>query len=123
MKDAIPLTSSKMAILLYDSQELEAAHNAAAEKRDTEPLRIEDHVGNHYICFVKADDDHLWELNGGMKGPVDRGALRDRKDALNDRALELDVRRFLAYIGTTDKFYIVAMAPPSTYDKRGRSTS
>ncbi|KAI9875042.1 MAG: hypothetical protein M1830_008992 [Pleopsidium flavum] len=37
---------------------------------------------------------YLWELNGGMQGPVDRGALDSDEDALCEKALQLGVRSF-----------------------------
>jgi len=49
----------------------------------------------HFVCFVKAKDGHLWELDGSRKGPLDRGALEEGEDALSEKALQLGVRRFL----------------------------
>jgi len=69
----------------------------------------------HFICFVKAEDGHLWELNGGMKGPVDRGGLGEEEDALSERALALGVKSFLDLLGKGGEgevnFSLVAMAP------------
>lgn len=111
LKQVVPLFPTERAEVLYRSQELEAAHGAAAELGDT-PQMTEEEVGNHYICFVKADDGHLWELNGGMKGPVDRGALTEDEDALSERALQLGVRSFMRHAGSQDlDFSMVAIAP------------
>ena len=111
LKQVIPLSPTERAEVLYRSPELEAAHGAAAELGDT-PQVTEEHCGNHYICFVKADDGHLWELNGGMKGPVDRGALTDDEDALSERALQLGVRSFMRHASSHDlDFSMVAIAP------------
>ena len=38
---------------------------------------------------------HLWELDGGRKGPLDRGMLDDSEDVLSEKALELGVKAFL----------------------------
>ena len=69
----------------------------------------------HFISFVKAEDGHLWELNGGMKGPVDRGGLGEGQDALSERALTLGVKSFLDLLGKGGEgevnFSLVAMAP------------
>ena len=111
LKQVIPLFPAERAEVLYKSQELEDAHGAAAKLGDTPPT-AEHNVGNHYICFVKADDGHLWELNGGMKGPVDRGALTEHEDALSERALQLGVRSFMRHAGSQDlEFSMVAVAP------------
>ncbi|KAI9870114.1 MAG: hypothetical protein M1830_004673 [Pleopsidium flavum] len=112
LKEAIPLKPMPRADLLYESQALESAHQSAANNGDTGPPEI---VNVHFICFVKGEDGHLWELNGGMKGPVDRGALDSDEDPLCEKALQLGVRNFLArkvQAGDGDlRFSIVALAP------------
>jgi ubiquitin carboxyl-terminal hydrolase L3 len=64
---------------------------------------------------VKGDDGNLWELNGGMNGPVNRGKLSPDEDALSERALDLGVRTFMPKSDkVTDvdvRFSIVALAP------------
>ncbi|KAG7001466.1 hypothetical protein G7Y79_00031g065810 [Physcia stellaris] len=105
------LQPTERAEVLYNTEELEAAHQAAGRSGDTEAPEHGDHVGNHYICFVKAEDGHLWELNGGMKGPLDRGALAANEDALSEKALQLGVGSLMKYAGEKDvEFSIVAMA-------------
>lgn len=114
---AIPLPPTERAKLIYDSPEIEAAHASAAQKGDSAPgelkLGEEEHYGYHFITFVKGDDGHLWELNGGMKGPVDRGVLGEGEDALSERALDLGVRTFLRedVLGDEVGFSLVALAP------------
>ncbi len=112
LKEAIPLKPIPRADLLYESRALESAHQSAAKIGDTAPPEI---VDLHFICFVKGKDGHLWELNGGMKGPVDRGALDSDEDALSEKALQLGVRTFLArevQAGDGDlRFSIIALAP------------
>ena len=108
----MPLKPTDRAQLLYDSKELETAHGAAAQIGDTRAPRPEEDNWNHYICFVKGTDGHLWELNGGMKGPLDRGALAKSEDMLSERALQLGVRDIMAHAGRDDvDFSIVALAP------------
>ncbi|KAG8533996.1 uncharacterized protein KY384_000838 [Bacidia gigantensis] len=112
LKEAIPLQPTERAKVLYDSQELEDVHMAAATIGDTEAPRSEEPSGNHYICFAKGSDGHLWELNGGMKGPVDRGALAENEDMLSEKALQLGVRSFLKHAREEEMdFSMVAMAP------------
>jgi len=63
---------------------------------------------------VKGEDGHLWELNGGMKGPVDRGVLGEDEDALSEKALDLGVRTFITKEVMRDGdigFSLVALAP------------
>ena len=117
LKQAVGLKPRERAQLLYDSAELESAHMAAAVKGDTVAPDTREKNYQHFICFVKGEDGHLWELNGGMKGPVDRGVLREEDDALSERALELGVRTFLDLLGKGGEgdgalnFSLVAMAP------------
>jgi len=95
LQQAVPLKPNDRADLLYESQALESAHQEAASGGDTAPPPAEDRVDLHYVCFVKAGDNHLWELDGGRKGPLDRGLLSADEDPLSDRALDLGVRSFL----------------------------
>ena len=115
LKEAVPLKLAERAQLLHDSKAIEDAHASAAKLGDTEPPPAsEDHCGFHFITFVKGEDGHLWELNGGMKGPVDRGVLDEGEDALSERALNLGVRTFMGknVMGDTDYgFSLVALAP------------
>ena len=112
LKQAVPLKPKERAELLYDSEAVEEAHMAAAQLGDTRAPPAEDENGFHFITFAKAGDGHLWELNGGMKGPVDRGALGEDEDALSEHALALGVKTFLKKAGDGDlQFSLVALAP------------
>lgn len=114
LKEAVPLKFPARAQLLYDSKAIEDAHASAAQLGDTVPPPSEDPNGFHFITFVKGEDGHLWELNGGMKGPVDRGVLDEGEDALSEKALNLGVRTFMGknVMGDTDYgFSLVALAP------------
>jgi ubiquitin carboxyl-terminal hydrolase L3 len=117
LKKAVGLKPKERAQLLYDSEELEAAHMAAAVTGDTVAPDAREENYQHFICFVKGEDGHLWELNGGMKGPVDRGVMGEEEDALSERALGLGVRTFLDLLGKGGEgdgelsFSLVAMAP------------
>ncbi|KAJ9627845.1 hypothetical protein H2203_003063 [Taxawa tesnikishii (nom. ined.)] len=117
VRDAIPLKQKERADLLYNSQELERAHQAAAQKGDTLAPDSRERVGFHFISFVKGRDGHLWELEGGLNGPVDRGRLAEEDDMLSTKALDLGIRPFLkAAEGGTGingalGFSIVALAP------------
>ncbi|KAG0652823.1 Ubiquitin carboxyl-terminal hydrolase isozyme L3 [Hyphodiscus hymeniophilus] len=90
---AIPLGMEDRAQLLYDSKELEEAHQSVAELGDTAPP--DDGVGcGHFVAFVK-EGGRLWELEGNRKGPVDRGELGEREDVLSERALEMGLGRII----------------------------
>ncbi|KAK7737448.1 hypothetical protein SLS53_006521 [Cytospora paraplurivora] len=117
---AIPLRISERAQLLYDSEPFETAHKSVADLGDTiAPLGKEGHhVGHHFVSFVKADDGHLWELEGSRKGPIDRGELAEDEDVLSPRALDLGIRRVIRLnqdAGIDDlRFSITALAPKAS---------
>ncbi|KAF2265703.1 cysteine proteinase [Lojkania enalia] len=95
LSDAIPLKPIERADLLYESQALESAHQSAAAGGDTTAPSADDKVDLHYVCFVKSTNNHLWEMDGRRKGPLDRGELAPDEDVLSDKALQLGVRSFL----------------------------
>jgi ubiquitin carboxyl-terminal hydrolase L3 len=41
----------------------------------------------HYVCFVSAHG-RMWELNGGRKGPGDRGTGREAVDVVRERVTQ-----------------------------------
>ncbi len=95
LDDAIPLKPVERADLLYESDALESAHQAAATGGDTSAPAADDSVDLHYVCFVKSKNNHLWEMDGRRKGPLDRGQLSPEEDVLSEKALDLGVRSFL----------------------------
>jgi ubiquitin carboxyl-terminal hydrolase L3 len=115
-KDALPRSMAERAQVLEDSDAFEKAHAEAAQLGDTAaPIQIgEDHSGQHFVAFVKAKDGHLWELEGGRKGPLDRGALKDDEDVLSPAALELGLGRLMrieSEHGGDLRFSATALAP------------
>jgi len=93
----IPLPPPARALALERSAELEAAHADAAQQGDSAvPARAEDAVDFHYVCFVRSHaDGHLYEMDGGKRGPVDRGAVLGADgDVLGRGGLDL-VRAFI----------------------------
>jgi ubiquitin carboxyl-terminal hydrolase L3 len=113
--DAVALPPVERADLLYNSQSLEKAHQGAAQLGDTTAPAADDKVELHYVCFVKNADNHLFELDGRRKGPLDRGALADDEDVLSEPALQKGVRAFLKReeeAGGGDlRFSLIVLAP------------
>ncbi|KAI5240361.1 hypothetical protein E4T42_08418 [Aureobasidium subglaciale] len=107
---AVALSVDGRSRLLEHSAALEEAHASAANLGDTAAPPIPQCPPNHYIAFVRARDNTLWELNGGMKGPVCRGTLAATEDAMSDTALDLTVRSFLRLAEGDTSFTIVALA-------------
>lgn len=81
--------------LLYESRTLESAHQSAAAGGDTSAPSADDNIDLHYVCFVKSQSNHLWEMDGRRKGPLGRGQLSADEDVLSEKALEMGVRSFL----------------------------
>lgn len=115
LNEAIPLKPDERADLLYESQALESAHQTAASGGDTSAPEADASVDLHYVCFVKSENGHLWELDGRRKGPLDRGVLDPKDDVLSEKALELGVRSFLkreAEAGGGDlRFSLIVLSP------------
>lgn len=109
-KTAMPLTVEARARLLEESPFLESVHSEAARMGTPPTPDFEHDTGNHYITFVRADDGCLWELNGGMPGPVNRGPLADDEDALSETALRLGVRTFLKNARFDPRYSVVALS-------------
>ncbi|CUS15772.1 unnamed protein product [Tuber aestivum] len=88
LSKALPLPPLERAKALEDSQELASAHKSAATRGASAVPDAEADVDLHYVCFVKAKDNHLYELDGQRKGPLDRGDLGD-DDVLSERAVNV----------------------------------
>jgi ubiquitin carboxyl-terminal hydrolase L3 len=111
-KEALPKKMMERAKVLEDSDAFEKAHAEAAALGDTPPEAGE-HSGQHFVAFVKGKDGHLWELEGGRMGPLDRGLLGDDEDVLSPAALELGLGRLIrieSEKGGDLRFSVVALA-------------
>lgn len=96
IKQAVPLKPQERVKLLEETEALKTAHADAAGLGDTVAPAANADVDLHYVCFVKSDKDgHLYEMDGGRKGPLDRGALQADEDVLSPAALDKGVRAFL----------------------------
>ncbi|KAL9137998.1 MAG: hypothetical protein Q9175_000777 [Cornicularia normoerica] len=93
--DALPLDPISRSKLLETSDRLATAHASAAAEGDTTAPAADERVDLHYVAFVKSAKNSLWELDGGRKGPLNRGKLEDGEDVLGEKALELGPKRFL----------------------------
>jgi len=121
LKKAVPLGMDERAQLLHDIEPIYKANEEAAHKGDTKALEPgtfnpKDLVANHYLALVKARDGHLYELEGGRKGPLDRGSLGEGEDAFSERALELGIKRLIDIQredGGDLGFSCIALAPSS----------
>jgi ubiquitin carboxyl-terminal hydrolase L3 len=97
---AVPLPMAERAQMLFDNAAFEAAHTSVASLgQSVAPPGEEGHrLGHHFVAFVKAKDGHLWELEGGRVGPLDRGALAADEDVLSPKALDLGLRRVIKLV-------------------------
>lgn len=92
----VPLDPHGRALALENSNDLETAHADAAKQGDSPVPTAEDEVEFHYVCFVQSNKNgHLYEMDGGKKGPVDRGHVLDEDgDVLGQGGLNL-VKEFI----------------------------
>ena len=106
----MPLAPADRSRLVETNEGLAEAHHVAASAGDTAAPDAQDHVDLHYVCFVKADDGTLWELDGRRKGPLARGQLAEAEDVLSEKALLWGPRKFLEREGADMRFSCVALA-------------
>ncbi|KAF2999477.1 hypothetical protein E8E13_008469 [Curvularia kusanoi] len=114
--EALPKAMEERARVLEDSDAFEEAHADAVILGDTPAptTSSEDNSGQHFVSFVKAKDGHLWELEGGRKGPLDRGLLKDDEDVLSPAAVEMGLGKLMrieAEKGGDLRFSAIALAP------------
>ena len=112
---ALPLPPDARARLLETSPTLAAAHASAASQGDTTAPEASTRVDLHYVAFVKSKENNLWELDGGRKGPLNRGKLSGEEDILSQKAIDLGPMRFLKReeekAGGEMRFSILALGP------------
>ncbi|KAJ5689794.1 Ubiquitin carboxyl-terminal hydrolase [Penicillium macrosclerotiorum] len=94
LQQLVELAPSPRAQLLYDSEFIEQAHMDAASKGSSSPPSPQDDNHHHFVAFVQKKSQ-VWELNGGLNGPLLRGALGGDEDLLSDRGLAITVNDFL----------------------------
>lgn len=112
LQQGIALKPTERAELLYGSKFLEDAHMEAASTGSSAAPSPQDDNHHHFVAFVQRDGK-VWELNGGLNGPLLRGTLED-EDLLSERGLAMTVKDFLdaAEQGGYGEMSIVAMAGP-----------
>ncbi len=78
------------------STALEEAHRKAALQGCTPPPSLEeDQLPAHYCAFVRGKDNHIYEMNGNLNGPLDKGVvISEDEDMLCEKALGV-VRKFI----------------------------
>ncbi|CCH41317.1 Ubiquitin carboxyl-terminal hydrolase [Wickerhamomyces ciferrii] len=93
---------------------LENDYKDAATSGSTEAPNAEDEVDLHFIAFIKKNG-HVYELDGGRKGPLDLGESNDPSsdDVLGEPKV---VERFQRYNDLSDEknklnFSLIALAP------------
>jgi ubiquitin carboxyl-terminal hydrolase L3 len=88
-QQAIPLKPVERADLLYSSEELERIYKEASQTGDSHVPTLEEPVDYAFAAFVKGKNNHLYQMEGWKKGPIDRGVLADDEDLFSPKALEL----------------------------------
>jgi len=112
-KEVTPLKQAPRAQYLYDSEELEAAHQSHAQKGDSAPPENPElwDDPHHFVTFAKGKDGQLWELEGDRKGPVARGQLGADEDVLSETAYKLGMGKVLEQGKENLRFSAIVLAP------------
>lgn len=110
-RQATELGPTERSRLLYESEFLEEAHMEAASRGSSIAPSPHDDNHHHFVAFVQRGG-RVWELNGGMKGPLLRGTLDHEEDLLSNRGLAMSVHDFLeaATKSNSEEMSIVAVA-------------
>lgn len=70
----MPMSARERASYLQTSKSLAQAHTSAASSGQTAAPSADESVNLHFVSFVRdPKTQHLVELDGRRKGPVDRG--------------------------------------------------
>jgi ubiquitin carboxyl-terminal hydrolase L3 len=87
----LPLQPDERALVLENDSELERIYAEVAKEGDTEaPANAEDEVDFHYIALVKSHvNNHLYQLDGDRKRPVDLGPMEVEDDVLSEQCLSV----------------------------------
>ncbi|KNG83995.1 ubiquitin carboxyl-terminal hydrolase isozyme L3 [Aspergillus nomiae NRRL 13137] len=93
--ELVSLAPEDRARVVYEALFLEEAHMDAARGGSSGVPGPEEHNGFHFLGFVKGKDGRVWELNGGMPGPLESGVLGDGEDLVSEAGLRLTVGDFL----------------------------
>ncbi|KAK6065695.1 ubiquitin carboxyl-terminal hydrolase [Seiridium cupressi] len=91
LKQVRPLGPIPRANALCDCDALEEANEWAAVSGESSAPLPNTPMDLHFVCFAKSKANCLWELDGRRRGPINRGDLQAKDDALSKRALELGV--------------------------------
>ncbi|PLB48414.1 putative ubiquitin carboxyl-terminal hydrolase isozyme L3 [Aspergillus steynii IBT 23096] len=101
-RTAIALPPKERSQVLYDSQFLEDAHMDAAVRGSSTVPSAAEHAAGHFIAFVKDVRGKVWELNGSLPGPLERGDLGPGDDLLSPEGVKLTVGEFVDVAKTVD---------------------
>ena len=78
---------------MENSKEIEDVYAEAAQAGSSEAPSAQDEVDHHYICLVKSSGD-LYELDGDLGGPINRGHLTEDEDVIARPGLDV-IRKYI----------------------------
>ncbi|KAJ2502878.1 ubiquitinyl hydrolase 1 [Coemansia sp. RSA 1972] len=102
-KDMAPLDRS---LVLEQNEAVAQAHGASAQEGQTAAPAADAKVDLHYAAFVSVDG-HIYELDGGIPGPIDHGPS---SDFLKDAA-KIIQKRISALGDTKQLLSVLALGP------------
>lgn len=101
--------------ILYDSPILEIMHGEAAQEGDSVVPEHGADVDYGFVAFVRGKDNHLYELDGARKGPLDRGLVQPDEDILSERVLGLSVFPYINREKVDEtRFSVIALVDAQT---------
>lgn len=103
-----PESTTKLVELLEESLQLDANYGAQGQ---TEAPSADAEVYFHFITFVKGQNGHVYELDGGKPGPLDLGELPEDKPLLDAVVPRVQFYMGLAGEEAANQFALMAIAP------------
>ncbi|KAF7903162.1 uncharacterized protein EAF01_006211 [Botrytis porri] len=95
-EQSIPLWPDDRAIMLYNDQKFEYAHQTIAALGDKASTEKFDKSSRHFVAFVRGEDGSLWEMDGIRGGPIRRKPrLEEHEDLLTDDIFRLCMGGFV----------------------------
>lgn len=82
--------------IIETSKLIDSAHQSVVEQGQSSVIEADESVELHFVAFIKSEtNQHLYELDGRRKGPIDHGLLSTEEDMLCSKALGV-VKSFVA---------------------------